>query len=562
MGRPRGKNYEKNLFYRTPPELREKVVQGKSQPIDKENDPRTLSVSEFRKSAFYNPTKAAVTQAIDLNNRMFNLMETAKDRKNPVYSDEMMIPYQMGVLVRPYYRIPLEDLRNISYAASLIGAIHQIMADDVSMYAKIGQDPGFEFVLKQEDLSPSDDQVRRMKTLADNVLLMGDKTQIDWRERDRMGEVLEMATRDVLSIDAVAYLRTYNRREEICDIRYLDPGTIYRIDPKKGYKGDKNITHVQMIRNSVVETFEAGRIVYRHKNNLSDFRMRGFGYSPIESCLVEIMSLLFTIKHNADRFNSRNPPKALVSSKSNISQADQERIELIWENAYYGPREGFKIPMMFGAGEIQVHNLDVSDDFEFDKMLQMVSSFIIARHGIDPAQLGLRLNQSQALAEPSMDGRQNFARDRSHGSLMSFHEDCLNEVMDASDESEFRLSFIGVRSEELDKKASLEDKQFKVSRSMDEIRKSNDLPSLKEEAEEYINLGILTPDQGKKFARLGLLRGNQYFSQEFSKIFADDPAQGGGEPGQLTGQDTPPPASNNEPLWDEEDFLPSQQPTQ
>ncbi|TGL75366.1 phage portal protein [Leptospira levettii] len=556
MPRPRGKNYDKNLFYRTPPELREKVVTGKAKPIDEHtsSDPRTMTVEEFRKSAFYSHTRSTVKQAIDLNNRMFNLLETAKDKKNPIYSDDMVVPVQQGVRVRPIYRIPLEDLRNISYASSLIGAIHQIMADDVSMYAKIGEDPGFEINLKQKDVSATDLQRQDMASLANRVFLMGDKSQSDWRERERLGEVLEMATRDTLAIDAVAYLRTYNRAGEICDVRYLDPATIFRVDPRKGYKGDKNITHVQMVHNTVTETYEAGRIVYRHKNNLSDIRMRGFGYSPIESCLVEIMSLLFTIKHNADRFNSRNPPKAIISSKNAIPKSDQERIELIWENAFFGPREGFKIPMMFGAGEIQVHNLDVSDDFEFDKMLQMVSSFIIARHGIDPAQLGLRLNQSQSLAEPSMDGRQHFSRDRAHGSIMSFHQDCLNEVFDPSDESPIALSFIGVKTEQEDKKADLEDKQFKVSRSMDEIRKANDLPTMKEEADDYVARGIITKEQGEKMARLGLLRGNQYFSQEFGKIFSDEgQPQSGGDGGQ------PPIASdgNGELPWGEDDFLPS-----
>lgn len=556
MPRPRGKNYDKNLFYRTPPELREKVVTGKAKPVDEHtsSDPRTMTVEEFRKSAFYSHTRSTVKQAIDLNNRMFNLLETAKDKKNPIYSDDMVVPVQQGVRVRPIYRIPLEDLRNISYASSLIGAIHQIMADDVSMYAKIGEDPGFEYKLKQKDISASDIQRKEMAEFANRVFLMGDKSQSDWRERERLGEVLEMATRDTLAIDAVAYLRTYNRAGEICDVRYLDPATIFRVDPRKGYKGDKNITHVQMVHNTVTETYEAGRIVYRHKNNLSDIRMRGFGYSPIESCLVEIMSLLFTIKHNADRFNSRNPPKAIISSKNAIPKSDQERIELIWENAFFGPREGFKIPMMFGAGEIQVHNLDVSDDFEFDKMLQMVSSFIIARHGIDPAQLGLRLNQSQSLAEPSMDGRQHFSRDRAHGSIMSFHQDCLNEVFDPSDESPIALSFIGVKTEQEDKKADLEDKQFKVSRSLDEIRKANDLPTMKEEAEDYVARGIITKEQGKKMARLGLLRGNQYFSQEFGKIFSDEgQAQGGGEEeGSPIASD-----SQGELPWGEDDFLPS-----
>ncbi|WP_244944526.1 phage portal protein [Leptospira bandrabouensis] len=534
--------------------MREKVVTGKAKPVDEHtsSDPRTMTVEEFRKSAFYSHTRSTVKQAIDLNNRMFNLLETAKDKKNPIYSDDMVVPVQQGVRVRPIYRIPLEDLRNISYASSLIGAIHQIMADDVSMYAKIGEDPGFEYKLKQKDISASDIQRKEMAEFANRVFLMGDKSQSDWRERERLGEVLEMATRDTLAIDAVAYLRTYNRAGEICDVRYLDPATIFRVDPRKGYKGDKNITHVQMVHNTVTETYEAGRIVYRHKNNLSDIRMRGFGYSPIESCLVEIMSLLFTIKHNADRFNSRNPPKAIISSKNAIPKSDQERIELIWENAFFGPREGFKIPMMFGAGEIQVHNLDVSDDFEFDKMLQMVSSFIIARHGIDPAQLGLRLNQSQSLAEPSMDGRQHFSRDRAHGSIMSFHQDCLNEVFDPSDESPITLSFIGVKTEQEDKKADLEDKQFKVSRSLDEIRKANDLPTMKEEAEDYVARGIITKEQGKKMARLGLLRGNQYFSQEFGKIFSDE-----GQPQSDGEQPSIASDGHGELPWGEDDFLPS-----
>lgn len=551
MGRPRGKNYEKNLYYRTPPDLREKTVTGSAKPVE---DP-TKDLATFRKSSLYSPVRATVDQAVDLNNRMFSIMQIAKDSKNTIYSDEMLIPAQQGVLVRPIYRIPLEDLRNISYSTSLIGAIHQIVADDVSLYAKIGQDPGFEYVLKKLNQSPSEQELLEMAALAEKVFLMGDKHAFDWRERDRLGEVLEMASRDILAIDSVAYQRTFNRKGEICDVRYVDPATIFRVDPKKGYKGDKNITHVQMIRNTVTEVFEAGRIVYRHKNNLSDIRMRGFGYSPIESCLVEIMSLLFTVKHNSDRFNSRNPPRALLSTSANITEADKQRLELEWENAYYGPRDGFKLPMMFGVGELQVHKLDVSDDFEFDKMLQMVASFIIARHGIDPAQLGLRLNQSQALAEPSMDGRQHFARDRAHGSIMSFHEDVLNEIMDPSDELPYRLKFNGVKTEELGKKADLEDKQFKVSRSMDEIRKANDLPTLKEEAEEYEKLGIITKDQAKKFARLGLLRGNQYFSQEFGKVFQEEvsgqPSLTEGQPGQIG--ENPEPTS--ERLWDEDDFI-------
>jgi len=309
-----------------------------------------------------------------------------------------------------------------------------------------------------------------------------------------------------------------------------------------------------MIRNRVEETFEAGRIVYRHKNNLSDIRMRGFGFSPIEQCLIEIMSLLFTVKHNADKFNSRNPPKILISTESNISAPDQERLEVEWENSYYGSRDAFKIPFMFGTGKMQVHNLDVSDDFEYDKYLQIVASFIMSAHGVDAAQLGLKLNQTAAISEPSMDGRQNFARDRMHGAMMGFHQDCLNEILDPSDELEYRLVFSGVKTEDQSKKADLSDKEFKTFKTLDEIRKERDMPTMKEQAEEYKRLKIFTEEEASKHAKLGALMGNQFYSQAFANVIAapQDQGQGGGLP---PGDVQIPAESGEDDLpWGEDDF--------
>ncbi|EMO25405.1 phage portal-like protein [Leptospira interrogans serovar Bataviae str. HAI135] len=392
-----------------------------------------------------------------------------------------------------------------------------------------------------------------MENLGHLMLLMGDKSLPTWRERERLGEVLEMATRDTLAIDTVAYQRTYNRRNELIDITYLDPATIFRVDPKKGYKGDRTITHVQMIRNQVVEVYEAGRIVLRHKNNISDVRFRGFGISPIESCILEIMSLIFVIKHNADRFNSRNPPRALITSEGNIQKADQERLELEWENAYYGNRSGFRLPMLFGAGKIQVHNLEVNDDFEFDKLLQMSASLICARYGIDPAQIGLKLNQSATLSEPSVDGRQHFARDRSHGSLMAFHRDCLNEAHDPQDDSLYKLIFNGVKVDESSKKADLYDKQFKTFRTLDDILKAEDKPTMQELADSYKTNGVISDDQAKKFAQMGMLIGNPYFAAEFSKILGNGPQFG--QPPVDGNSDVSESDANEELPWSDDDFI-------
>ncbi|WP_243394832.1 phage portal protein [Leptospira adleri] len=569
VARPRGENYEKNLHYRTPKEFRgEKEVKGKTAPTDsnsppkEETDPRFMDVSTFRKSRFYGPTRATVDQAISLNNRMYEILRTQKDAKDPIYVDDQYVLLSQGVRCRPVFRPDPFDLRDIGYSSSLIGSIHQILADDVSMYCDLDEDPGFSIAMKEKRKSPSPEDKIKMDNLGHLLLIMGDKSLPTWRERERLGEVLEMATRDTLAIDTVAYQRTFNRRNELIDITYLDPATIFRVDPKKGYKGDKSITHVQMIRNQVTEVYEAGRIVLRHKNNSSDVRFRGFGISPIESCILEIMSLIFVIKHNADRFNSRNPPRALITSEGNISKADQEKLELEWENAYFGARSGFRLPMLFGAGKIQVHNLEVNDDFEFDKLLQMTASLICARYGIDPAQLGLKLNQSATLSEPSVDGRQHFARDRSHGSLMAFHRDCLNEVHDPQDDSPYKLIFNGVKVDESSKKADLYDKQFKTFRTLDDILKAEDRPTMKELADSYKTTGVISDEQAKKFAQMGMLIGNPYFAAEFSKILgngsqpAQTPFPGNSPDGNPNSSSEGAPSQNQGSGPDQEDELP------
>ncbi|WCL51495.1 phage portal protein [Leptospira sp. GIMC2001] len=539
----------------------EKEVKGRVIEESKIFEPTPEGIAEFRKSAIYQPARKAVEQAVKINNQIHDILASAKDRKNPIYSDEQFAMIDRGVKVRPIYRVPTDDLRNISYSSSLIGGIHQIVSDDVSMYCQYQKDPGYKFELKDPNEKIDGKLQLEMDELGKMLLIMGDKSSHDWRERNRMHEVLEMATRDTLAVDEVCYLRTYNAFGKLIDVRYLDPGTMFKVDPRKGYSGDKRITHVQMIRGRVIETFEAGRIVLRNKNNLSDVRMNGFGFSPIEQCLIEIMSLLFTIKHNADRFNSRNPPKVLLTAENNISKADQERLELEWENAYYGGRDSFKVPMLFGSGKMQVHNLDVSDDFEFDKVLQMSSSLIIAAHGMDAAQLGLKLYQSTALSEPSTDGRQHFARDRMHGAIMGFHQDCLNELIDPPDDLPFRLVFTGVKTEDLSKKADLSDKEFKTFKSLDELRKERDLPTMKEEADEYLRLGIFSEEEAKAHAKLGALRGNQYYAQAFTKTITPPVQQQ--IPGQEMGggQGLPAPAGgsmNSDGLedlpWNEEDF--------
>lgn len=533
-GRPRSKNYEKNLLKRIPPELRN-ILQNGQGIKEASRDIASMDRPEFRDSPYYAVTKSFVNNIIRVNNERYEQYSMLKDQKKIMYTDEQLLLMNRGVIYRPPYRIPTDDLRWLSYQSSLIGAIHQIVCDDVSMYSKFNSEPGFGFEMKDHDDVPSDILKSHFKKMGTFLTLMGEKVE-GWRDRDRLKEVLEMATRDVLTTDQVCYLKTFNRAGLLSDIRYIDPTTVFRVNPEKGYDGNKEIAYVQAFKGEVLEEFPINRIVYRNKSSLSDIKYRNFGYSPLESCIQEIIGMLHAIKSNTNRWNDTNPPKMIAYTTSNTTESQKQSMQMAWEDAFSGDKTTFKLPILFGMQDFNLQKLDYGSDMEFDKFIQFTASLIVSRHGVDPAVLGLRLNQSQALSESSTDKRQNFSRDRSHGAMMSFHEDCINEIIDPEYESPYRFYFKGVKADDKIKKADLQSKQFKTSYNLDEIRKENNLPTMKEVADEYLESGIITKEEAEKLAKTGLLYDNQYVSGAISTIIqGQDQGMGMGGEGNPMG---------------------------
>lgn len=522
-GRPRGPNYEKNLKKRQKSNSI-KIAYDRSQWV---NAVIKESNSQVRLLA-----KGFLNQ---VDNNEF----AGKYVKNPVYNDKDNQLQSDGVMIRPSSRISYDDLRAASYGNSLIGAIHKIRVDDLSRFSKTilskngSAEEGFTWKSEDEEQEADKDLVKKANKFFE---LMGDKIE-GWSARDKLGTVFEMMLRDTLSIDSIAFYLVKNTFGQLIEIRYLDPATIFPIDPKLGFRGDKTIGWVQIVNHNIVEKFSRDEIIWKHQNHISDVRMRGFGISPTEISILELVGVINALKFNRDRFNSRNPPPGILGVDGDISEETMESLQLQYANMFSGNYNNYRIPIIATpGGKINYTPLNIQNDLQFDRLLQWLSSLVLAAHGMDQAELGMKLQASQSLSEASPDARIAHASSRAKKAMLNFFSDIFNEIKEFHpDFGEIKQTFINIDPADLDREFDKREKMVKSRMLLDEVRVLDGLPTM---GQAYAKLYGLTTEEAEKVKRLGGVILDAQFTQFANPILqqlAPQPDQG--QPGMEDGEE-------------------------
>ncbi|TGM99694.1 phage portal protein [Leptospira yasudae] len=454
-GRPRGKDYEKNLAKRN------RIEQSKEIQL------KTSKVNE---------------KLISLAKSWFNQVNSAEIAgRQPVYTYDQTQQMRDGINLRPSWRIPISNLRNASYATSLISAIHTVRVEDLSRFARISSKSGLWFRMEDEDFEVTDEIVQRMKSCGRWFDKMGDLTP-GWANRDQLVSVFEMMLRDTLTIDSIAYYLIFNSFGKLIEMKYLDPGTIFTVDPTKGYRGDKSIAFVQIIDDNVVETFGPNEILYLHKNHLSDVTMRGFGFSPLEACMLDLVGVIRSLKFNRDTFSRQHPP-GYLSIQGDISQDGLESLQLQWQEMISGLDDSHRIPIIAtSAGEVKWTPLNIPNEMVFKELLQWCVSLVLMGHGMDQAELGLRLIGSQSLSEANQTEKSKLSLTRAKLSLLNYFESAFSKLKSFREEDFGGIvcEFTGKDPE--DEKDKIQKYKDEVSnwKLLDEIRIEQDEPTIGE----------------------------------------------------------------------------------
>jgi hypothetical protein len=518
-GRPPGENYEKNLLKRQ-----------KSKQIKTAHD-RQILLEQIQKQSR--------TQMLSLAKGFLNSVDreefAGKYMKNPVYFDREIQYQSDGVMLRPIYRISYDDLRFASYGNSLIGAIHKIRVDDLTRFSHTiikrngDNKEGFTWIHEDEETELSPEEVRKANKFFE---LMGDKVE-GWSSRDRLGTVFEMMLRDTLSIDTICFYLVKNSFGHLIELRYLDPATVFPIDPKVGFRGDKSIGYVQIVNQNIVETFGKDEIIWKHQNHISDVRMRGFGISPTEVSILELVGVINALKFNRDRFNSRNPPPGIISLDGDISQETLDDIQLQYSNLFSGNFNNYKIPVIATpTGKLTYTPLNIQNDLQFDKLLQWLSSLVLAAHGMDQAELGMKLQASQALSEASPDARIAHASSRAKKAMLSFFSDVFNEIKEFHpDFGNKKQMFVNIDPADIERDFNKRQAAVKTYMTIDEIRIQEGMEPL---GKVYAEMYGLEEEQAEVVKRLGGTILDAQFTQYANSIL--QALDGGGDEMGMDGE--------------------------
>lgn len=381
-----------------------------------------------------------------------------------------------------FYSISFNVLRNIAKRVAPIAAIQNVRMMQINSYCQISyneDDVGFMVKLKDKDATPTRKQKDTMKQVEDFFLKSGVVVEDGYsKEREGFLAVVKKVVGDVMTIDQVALSLRYNVGGDLLDYWVLDGATIKKVRKDTGYAGNKRIKFVQEINRKVVETFTEDELIFNFTNPRSDHRKSDYGYSYIEMCLDMITSWLFAMRWNKEAFNSASQPKGFFTFEgSNFDQGDLEELQRQWVAMFRGIEGMWKTPFLqHGAKWNNISQ--TSRDMEYYKYIQVLESWICAVHGMDPAELGKKWNESQSIVVGANTTNKQiaFSADRGLKNLLTFVSELFNKVKDKRKEwDEFYLLFTGLEKKDQKAELELDEKQVKTYMTLNEKRKEKDL---------------------------------------------------------------------------------------
>jgi len=383
-------------------------------------------------------------------------------------------------------QLNFRTLRNLSQRLPLINAIINTRVDQVlpfSRYAMEDGDKGFRFEIENRtEEGRSAGEIDENEVIELSTFLEQTGFAFDPDREDDFADYMDMFVRDVYEIDQIATEVQRNRLGEPAAFWALDGASIFRVSDDKQFA--RGVRFVQMIEDKIYNQFKADDIIFDYRYKRSDVKYRGYGYSPIEQAIDVITTLLFGYQYIRDQLMKDKMPKGFIQVMGDVSKPQLDSIRNYWYAAMSGAGGQWAIPILpsgkDGVG-VDFKNLGQSNrDMEYHKTIMFVSSLVAAVFSIDLAEMGIKTDDSTSLIGENMEPRIQHSKDRGLGSMLSFLEQHVNKILRKVTQK-YRFKFVGLVTEDEQKKADVRAKQLNTHRTIDELREEDDLEPFNED---------------------------------------------------------------------------------
>lgn len=423
------------------------------------------------------------------------LRKAIEKSNNMAYKSKFTDPRYRGMnrgLYRPQIQYSMKLFRRVAEKAWLVNTIVGHIIDKVMPYMRPESARGSRFFaieLKDEDKKMSDADKKRALEIQEFFLKTGwpdikKYPDIGKFHNDDLIHYTKKILRDLLTLDQVAAEKIHRQNGDLFAFEAIDAATVVRAS-EEGYQGDDEIRYVQMIDSQVTAQYADNEIIFQFQNPRTDIRFYGYGYSKIEQAIDLIVSLINSFNYNAGAFTDDKLPRGMLLLNGDVGFEEVEEIEDYLIDVM-GPgglnsalgKWGIPIIPSGKSGDktsITWQSLNQSNqDMQFSRWQDTLYMSIGALFGIDIESVGIKSEKGAKIIESGSAEAHKYSDDKGIGNALTFLERHFQNILDEVDDR-FRFVFHGFEQDDAKDQRDATEMELKTYRSMNEIRRENDL---------------------------------------------------------------------------------------
>lgn len=425
--------------------------------------------------------------------------------------DDTILNDWRGLIENGYGGIQDRILREAERKAPIVSAAINLRRMQCRPFARRSDDPskpGFRIKTRDPNYAPTKEDKKTINELEDWFLFAGRTDHRAALDRDNdMQSVMKMAMAEYMIIDKVAIEVRHDSKGRLFDFMPLDASTIRKVLPT-GIRANKSdfrfnpfitkteiaermekerisqfpakleeIAYVQLIDDRLTAGFTANDLIFSIRQERTDVRFRGQGYSPLEQAISCITAFVNTMQWNSENFNGSAIPKvALVAEQGGFDKPSLRALQREWQANFMG-RGQFKIPMLNGKWTA-LDLLKNNREMEYDKYIKFVSALCLAVLGVDATELGLKLNDSQPILGENADGKMQHSKSRGLHDLLGALASIWNIILRRNGYAKFEFEYTGIEPKDKDAEQTLLNSQVRSYKTIDEVRATQDMAPL------------------------------------------------------------------------------------
>jgi hypothetical protein len=303
----------------------------------------------------------------------------------------------------------------------------------------------------------------------------------------------------------------------------------------EGTKYDKKADFVQIINGQIENVYTRDEMVFGVRNPRTDIYIQGYGYGELEQLVTTVTAHLYAEEYNRRFFSQGSAPKGILNFKGDSMTPDQlEGFRRQWRANLEGVDNSWRTPILQSEQGVDWIDLNPTNkDMEYGAWLEYLIKITCGVFLIDPAEINFDLKggvSQTPLFESSQEWKLKASRDRGLKPLLRFIAKMINENIISQIDDHFVFDFAGLEELTEQEKHTLYTEQVASYLTLNEVRRSDDLPDL-EHGDIPMNPTYLQAMQQKMAAE----QQQEQMDQQAAQMDAQNAMQQGAEGGEEGG---------------------------